>query len=145
LHAIGAPLMPLPTPSLHIHPVSCVESAPYGELLRPSPFALGRRGGRSQTAPYQEFGYLTALGSALASLNTKLGLPDDIFQAVCLGLVPCPDCGRIRTVHAHTAHQTDGRCEDVGPCDSSYICINQNTLTEIGPNGQRRLLTIPEA
>jgi hypothetical protein len=125
--------------------VSCVESAAYGELLRPSPFALGRPCGRSQTAPYQEFGYLTALGSALASLNTKLGLADDIFQAVRLGLVPCPECGRIRTVHAHIAHRPDGRCEDVGPRHSSYICINENTLAEIGPSGQRRLLTVPDS
>ncbi|KAJ7717090.1 hypothetical protein B0H14DRAFT_3522106 [Mycena olivaceomarginata] len=125
--------------------VSCVESAAYGELLRPSAFALGRPPGRCHTAPYQEFGYLTALGSALASLDTKLGLPDDIFQALRLGLVPCPDCARIRTVHAHIAHRPDGCCEDVGPCDSSCICIDQNTVAEIGSNGQRRILTVPDA
>ncbi|KAJ7913931.1 hypothetical protein B0H13DRAFT_1873391 [Mycena leptocephala] len=75
------------------HPkVSCVETVAYGEYLRPRAFAVGRHPAHPHSAPYQEYGYLTALGIALSALNTKLGLPDDIFQAVRLGLVPCPDC-----------------------------------------------------
>ncbi|KAJ7795805.1 hypothetical protein B0H14DRAFT_3495484 [Mycena olivaceomarginata] len=93
---------------------------------------------------YQEFGYLTALAARSHLSTQSWACRTTSFQAVRLGFVPCPDCGRIRTVHAHIAPRPDGRCEDVGPHHSSYICINQNTLTEIGPNGQR-CLTIPEA
>ncbi|KAJ7817682.1 hypothetical protein B0H14DRAFT_2601852 [Mycena olivaceomarginata] len=60
--------------------------------------------------PYREFGSLTALGITLSALNTKLGLPDDVFQAVRLGLILCIDCGRIRTVHVHLAHSPGGVC-----------------------------------
>ncbi|KAJ7791803.1 hypothetical protein B0H14DRAFT_2624652 [Mycena olivaceomarginata] len=67
--------------------VSCVGSAAYGGLLKPSPFAFGRHPAHPHSAPYREFGSLTALGIALSALNTKLGLPDDVFQAVRLGLI----------------------------------------------------------
>jgi hypothetical protein len=124
--------------------VSCVATVPYGEYLRPRAFAFGRHLAHPHTAPYREFGSLTALGYALSALNTVLGLPDDIFQAVRLGLVACPDCSIFRTVHAHLAHRPDDRCGDLGPRDSSFIAVTTDTVAQIGPNGECTSLTVPE-
>ncbi|KAJ7688777.1 hypothetical protein B0H14DRAFT_3533117 [Mycena olivaceomarginata] len=108
---------------LALHPP---RTATYSD---PVLFAVGRHPAHPHSAPYREFGSLTALGIALSALNTKLGLPDDVFQAVRLGLIPCVDCGRIRTVHAHLAHSPGGVCLDVGERDSSFISSTAHSGT----------------
>jgi hypothetical protein len=124
--------------------VSCVATVLYSEYLRPRAFAFGHHPAHPYTMPYREFGSLTALGYALLALNTVLWLPDNIFQAVCLGFVACPNCSIFCTVHAHLAHRPDNRCGDLGPRDSSFIAVTADTVAQIGPNGKRTSLTVPE-
>ncbi|KAJ7629274.1 hypothetical protein DFH06DRAFT_1338558 [Mycena polygramma] len=124
--------------------VSCVASVPYGQLLRPAVIPLGRPPGR-RVAPYVEFGLVSALGIALSALNTVFGLPDDVFQAVRLGLIPCAQCLRHRTVHAHLEHFVHGVCGDVGPRDSFYIARSASEVTEVRRTSERTTHTITDA
>ncbi|KAJ7612028.1 hypothetical protein DFH06DRAFT_1125252 [Mycena polygramma] len=124
--------------------VSPVQSVPYGELLRPHFVGLAPPPFR-RTAPYFEYALLTALGIALSALNTVLGLPDDVFQAARLGVVPCADCARYRTVHAHLQHFVRGVCGDVGPRGSCFIARNADEVTEVAATGERTTRTNPEA
>ncbi|KAJ7773779.1 hypothetical protein B0H14DRAFT_2632101 [Mycena olivaceomarginata] len=96
------------------------------------------------SAPYREFGSLTALGIALYALNTVLGLPDDIFEAVRIGLVACGSCGMIRTVHAHIAHRPGGLCNDPGAGDSYYVALNADAVAVIGPEGEHHVISTEE-
>ncbi|KAJ7834887.1 hypothetical protein B0H14DRAFT_3461739 [Mycena olivaceomarginata] len=130
--------------------VPWVASVPYGALLPPCFTAFSPHPAPLHTshtrpsAPYHEFGSLTALGIALYALNTTLGLPDDVFEAVRIGLVPCAACGIIRTVHAHLAHRPGRVCCDPGSADSSFMALNADEVTAFGPLGDRQIITIAD-
>ncbi|KAJ6449148.1 hypothetical protein C8R47DRAFT_1095552 [Mycena vitilis] len=98
----------------------------------------------SEKARYVEFGFLTALGIAVSALNTVLGLPDDIFNAAILGIVPCPDCSRVRTVHAHLQHRPGGVCVDIGPGKSSFIAMGNQQVMEVRDDGEHAVLGVEE-
>jgi hypothetical protein len=147
--AIGALISP--TASISILPylkVPWLASVPYGELLLPRFTAIGSQPLPSHTsrtrpsAPYREFGSLTALGIALYALNTPFGLPDNIFEAVRIGLVACGGCGMIRTIHAHIAHRPGGLCSDPGAGDSYYVALNADEVAVIGLEGEHHVMSI---
>ncbi|KAJ7638025.1 hypothetical protein DFH06DRAFT_1478541 [Mycena polygramma] len=125
---------------------SPVESPAYGKLLTGRPFMMGPHPSRSRSekARYIEYGYLTALGIALSAVNTVLGLPDDIFNAVLLGIIPCPDCSRVRTVHAHLTHRPGGVCVDMGPGRSSFVAMGNQQVTEVRDDGERSVFTVED-
>ncbi|KAJ6457801.1 hypothetical protein C8R47DRAFT_1227319 [Mycena vitilis] len=125
--------------------VSPVAPVPYGPLTEKRRHSLGHHPAkRHRASPYAEFGSLTALGIALTALDTRLGLPDDIFQAVRVALVPCADCARFRTVHAHLAHLAGGVCSDIGPGESSFIAVSSDRAIEVDGAGKRTTILIPE-
>ncbi|KAJ7679326.1 hypothetical protein DFH06DRAFT_1121049 [Mycena polygramma] len=125
--------------------VSPVVPGAYGELVERRRYSLGHHPAkRNRVSPYREYGSLTALGIALSALDTRLGLPDDIFQAVRVALVPCADCARFRTVHAHLAHLAGGVCSDIGPGESSFIAVSSDRAMEVDGAGKRTTILIPE-
>ncbi|KAJ7657849.1 hypothetical protein DFH06DRAFT_1327906 [Mycena polygramma] len=129
-------------PSFRI--TSPVGTQAYGKILQAPPFAFGPRPDRPATAVYAEFALITALGIAVRALDTVLGLPDDVYRAVMAGMVPCHDCNKVRTVHAHIAHRPHDRCADVGPGTSSFIAISSRQVAEIGPDGERTVINVDE-
>ncbi|KAJ7613280.1 hypothetical protein DFH06DRAFT_1146937 [Mycena polygramma] len=125
--------------------VSPVAPVPYGQLTEKRRYSLGHHPAkRNRVSPYREYGSLTALGIALTALDTRLGLPDDILQAVRVALVPCADCARFRTVHAHLAHLAGGVCSDIGPGESSFIALSSDRAMEVDGAGRRHTIQIAE-
>jgi hypothetical protein len=121
-------------------------SAPYDDVLRPRTFRLGRAPGQDQPAHYTDFTFTTGLGIALCSLNTRFGLPDDIWEAARSALISCIDCGCIRTVHAHLDHLQGGYCADldVSAGDRFFVALGANEFAAIGPNNERTILTLDD-
>ncbi|KAJ6592999.1 hypothetical protein B0H19DRAFT_1055660 [Mycena capillaripes] len=117
------------------------ESVDYRDLLPPRTFPIGRAPGQAQPARFREFGYVTALGIALSALNTRLGLPGDIWQAARSAMVACVDCGCIRTVHAHLDHLQDGFCHNVA-AGHFFVALGPNEVAAIGPHGERTFITL---
>ncbi|KAJ6564615.1 hypothetical protein B0H19DRAFT_1068147 [Mycena capillaripes] len=118
------------------------ENIPYHDLLRPRDFPPARGPGQLRPARFTEFGYTTALGIALSSLNTRLGLPDDVWQAVRSAMVPCMDCACIRTVHGHLDHLDNGVCRDVS--GDFLIAVSAEELKAYGPRGEIRRIVVED-
>ncbi|KAJ7855809.1 hypothetical protein B0H13DRAFT_2673091 [Mycena leptocephala] len=104
-----------------------LETVAYGEYLRPHAFAVGRHPAHPHSAPYREYGYLTALGIAL-SLSTPSSASPNIFQVVRLGLVPCPDCCIIRISPTATAIAAVTSDPEIPP----FIAVSTDTVAQIG-------------
>ncbi|KAJ7243428.1 hypothetical protein B0H12DRAFT_1074018 [Mycena haematopus] len=119
-------------------------SKPYEALLQPRPYPRPAGGqDERERVRYNDFDLTTALGLALSALNTKLGLPDDIWEAVRSGIVVCDDCACVRSVHAHLDHLRGGTCGDL-PGGPFFIAVASDEVALIGSNNERTILTVDE-
>ncbi|KAJ7679780.1 hypothetical protein B0H17DRAFT_1139054 [Mycena rosella] len=75
------------------------ETHPESNLLK----GLCQKAIRIQDASANAFTY-GPLGIALLGLNSSVGLPNQIWQAVQTAISSCPSCGHTRTLHAHADH-----------------------------------------
>lgn len=130
------------TDDLTLPPVSPVDITVYKDDLPQRQFPLGCVPGEHGGIKFIEFGSVTAVGIALIALNTKMGLPDDIWQGIRSAIVSCADCGHMRSIHAHNAHLVNGVCQDVP--ESCLIALSANEVAAIGADGRRSVIAITE-
>ncbi|KAF7299772.1 hypothetical protein HMN09_00983100 [Mycena chlorophos] len=89
---------------------------PPSPLASPSEAEFQQRTYRDAAAEAREFESTleTPLGVAWAAVNSRLGLPADVWFGVLMAVQQCDDCGLVRTFPAHELHLRDGFCSDPG-------------------------------